>query len=83
MFTSFVSLNPKALFVKAISRVFHTEIGISPSYLLTTASSYRESHPQLKCFRDLLTITILLDLTYGSSRSTIVPPRSEETWFPN
>ena len=69
MFISFVSLFLKALLVKARSRVFGTEIRISPTrwfcklnsiqrspppiYLLTRVSIYRESHPQFRSPRDL------------------------------
>ena len=55
MFISLVSLFLKALLVKARSRVFGTEISISPIYLLTRVSIYRESHPQFRSPRDLLT----------------------------
>ena len=71
MFISFVSLLLKALLVKARSRVFGTEIRISPTrwfcklnsiqrrpppiYLLTRMSIYRESHPQFRSPRNLLT----------------------------
>ena len=69
MFISFVSLFLKALLVKARSRVFGTEIRISPTrwfcklnsiqrspppiYLLTRVSIYRESHPQFRSPRNL------------------------------
>ena len=46
IFIYFVSLNLKAMLVKAGSGVFNTELGISPNYRLTTASNYSESHRQ-------------------------------------
>ena len=63
MFTNCVSLFLKALLVLARSRVYYTEVGISPTRHLTTTSNHREFHRQFRGLRDLLTENIFPPVT--------------------
>ncbi len=101
MFISLVSLFLKALLVKARSRVFGTEIRISPTrwfcklnsiqrspppiYLLTRVSIYRESHPQFRSPRNLLTkVNCFMLLAYLQIYRGIEPLQQVDcTWRGN